>query len=72
MKTLSVRVIPNARKNSVEEVDGGLKLRVTAPAVNDKANTAVVSLLSDHFGVRKSTVQIIKGRKSRNKIVTLG
>lgn len=42
MITYNVRVMPNSGKCSVEEQDGVLKVRVNAPAVEGKANDAVI------------------------------
>lgn len=59
---------PNARKESVEALpDGSLRLSVRAPAVEEKANDAVVELLARHFGVSKSMVRIVMG--GRGKLV---
>ncbi len=69
MKVINVRVIPNAKKNNVSEEEGRLKVHVMAPAVGGKANRAVAKLLAEFFKVKKSDVRIIKGEKSREKVV---
>lgn len=70
MRTVSVRVIPNASKNEViKGEDGILKVRVTAKATEGKANKAVIEVLADYFGVRKGQVRILRGEKSRDKVV---
>ena len=71
-KTIHIKVIPNARKNEVIEEGETLKVRVAAPAFDGKANKAVIEILSEFFNVRKSNIKIIKGEKSRNKIVEIG
>lgn len=71
MLRVPIRVIPNAGKNSIVQEDGGLKIKVTAPAMEGKANKAVIDLLAKHFKVRKSAIQIIKGNKGRDKIVEI-
>jgi uncharacterized protein len=70
--TYLIKVIPNARKSSVELEDGRLKVKVSAPAVDGKANEAVIKALADHFKVRTSQVKIVKGDKSREKVVCIG
>ena len=66
---INVRVQPRASKDEViEQLDGTLKIRTTAPPINDAANKACIGLLTKHFGVKKSDVKIISGAKSRNKI----
>ena len=49
MKKLSIKVIPNAKKNQIIEANGQLKVKVTAPAVDGKANKALIELLAEHF-----------------------
>ena len=66
---LSVSVIPGAKENSVTETEGGLKVRLRARAIENKANDALVCVLADHFGVKKSQVRIKNGYASRNKLV---
>lgn len=67
-----IRVIPNARKSSVEVENERLKVKVSAPAVDGKANEAVLKALADHFKVRTSHVKILKGERSRDKVVSIG
>ena len=69
---LNVYVQPRASKNRVAGMHGGaIKLCVTAPPVEDKANGAVISFMADILGVPKSTVSIKSGRQSRNKKVII-
>ncbi len=68
---VKVRVIPKAAKNKVEKFDDGLKVRLTAPAAEGKANKALIKILAAHFGVKKSQIKIISGKKSRNKLVKI-
>ena len=44
-------------------------MRVTAPAVEGKANAAVCAFLAKQLGVAKNKVQIVKGKGSRDKVV---
>jgi uncharacterized protein len=69
IKKINVRIIPNARKTLVIEEDGRLKIYIMAPAVDGKANVALIKLLSDHFKIKKSNFKIIRGEKSRDKII---
>ena len=68
---LNVRVIPNARKNEIIKDGNTFRVRLSAPAAEGKANSALIELLAEHFGVKKSAVKIVKGIKSRNKLVEL-
>ncbi|MDD5773829.1 MAG: DUF167 domain-containing protein [bacterium] len=71
MKKIKIKVIPNARKNSVSEESGIFKVRVTAPAVDGKANKAVIEVLSEFYQVKKREVKILRGEKSREKLVEI-
>jgi uncharacterized protein (TIGR00251 family) len=66
-----LRVIPRAKQNKVVEEAGRLKVFLTAPPVAGQANKALIGILADHLGVRKSRVRIIRGEKSREKIVEI-
>ncbi len=55
-----------------ERPDGAaLKVSVSAPAIDDKANRALIKLLAKGLGVAKSAVVIIAGHKDRNKVLTV-
>jgi uncharacterized protein len=69
VKKLNIRIIPNARKTTIIEEEGRLKVYVTAPAVDGKANAALLILLSEYLEVRKSDIEILRGEKSRNKLI---
>ncbi len=66
---LRVRVIPNARKTEFAGLrEGELVLRLTAPAVEGKANRAAVEAVSRSFGISRRNVRLVYGEKSRHKI----
>jgi len=69
MKSIKIKVIPNAKKNNISEKGDMLKVRVTAPAVNGKANKAVIEVLAKFFKVKKRCISIIRGEKTREKII---
>ncbi len=69
MRVINIKVIPNAKKNEVYEEGELLKVRVQAPAMDGRANKAVVEVLAEFFGVKKSSVRIIRGERSREKVV---
>lgn len=68
---LQVKVIPGAKKNFFKEEAGVVKVYLTAPPVDGKANEALVEFLAEHYGVRISCIEIIKGLKSRNKVINI-
>ncbi len=70
--TFTVRVHPRARKNAITGVMGdALKLALTAPPVDGKANQAVVEFFADLFQIPRSSVTIASGASSRNKVVRI-
>jgi uncharacterized protein (TIGR00251 family) len=69
---IAVRVIPRARRDEVSgERDGRLLVRVTAAPVDGQANDAVCAVIAAHFGVRASSVTIVSGERSRDKVVLI-
>ena len=67
---LKVRVQPRAGRDDVEVVEGErLRVRVTAPAEAGKANEALVTLLARRLRVSKGSVTIVRGHRSRDKLV---
>ena len=70
MRTLRVKVKPNARESALEEqADGTWVARVKAPPVDGKANAELVRLIAEHLGVPRSAVEIKSGGSSRLKLV---
>lgn len=69
--TITVRVTPNARANKVVMDNGLIKIGVTVPPEDGKANAAVTVLLSKALGVPKSSLKLVQGHKSRDKIFRL-
>ena len=68
---LKIKVIPQARKNALKPAEDGWKVYLAAPAIEGKANEALIAFLAQHYGVRKRDVAIIKGLKSRFKIIKI-
>lgn len=70
-RIVKVRVVPNAKKNLVKEFGEGLKVYVTAPPVEGKANKALLEVLAGHFRLKKSQLSITKGHASKDKFVAI-
>lgn len=68
---ISVKVKPNSKIEKVEEAEGFFLIHVKEPPQEDKANKAVIKLLSEYFKLPKSRFSILKGKKSRHKIVEI-
>jgi len=70
--SFAVKVHPRARKNQITGVVGeALKLALTAPPVEGKANEAVIEFFADFFDIPRSSVTIASGESSRNKIIRI-
>ena len=66
---VKVRVIPNAKTtewNGYREDE--LILRVSAPAVEGKANKAAIDFMSSYLGISRSAISVVSGETSRHKI----
>lgn len=70
MRTLQLKVKPNARASALEQqADGTWLAQTKAPPVDGKANEELVALVAQHFGVRKAQVSIKSGAGGRMKLV---
>lgn len=69
---LLCKLQPKAAKNEFSEVtDGRIKIRITAPPVDGKANKHLVKFLAKQFRVPQNAVNIISGETSRLKRVQI-
>ena len=66
---INVRVVPNAKKELLIKNEASYKAYLNAPAIEGKANKALVRLLARFLDISKSKIEIIKGLKSRDKVV---
>lgn len=70
--TISVRVQPRASRDRVLGFrDGTLRVSVTAPPHDGKANAALLELLAERLGVAKSRLSILQGHTARDKVVAV-
>jgi len=70
--SFTIRVTPRASANAVGgERDGALLVRVTAPAVEGRANQAVVELLAEALDVPRSAILVERGTAARTKRVSM-
>lgn len=68
--TFAVKVIPRAQKNQLVGVEGeAIKIRLSAPPVEDKANDALVEFLAESLNIARAQIEIVTGQTSRRKIV---
>jgi uncharacterized protein (TIGR00251 family) len=70
--SFSIRIHPRARKNAITGIIGdALKLALTAPPVEGRANQAVIEFFAELFEIPRSSVTITSGETSRNKKVRI-
>jgi uncharacterized protein len=68
--TFAIKVHPRARKNAITgELGGALKLSITSPPVDGRANQACIEFFAKLLKVPRSSVTIASGQSSRNKVV---
>jgi uncharacterized protein (TIGR00251 family) len=70
--SFKVHVQPGASRNQILGLHGdALKLKLTAPPVEGKANKACVEILSEALGVPKNSIKIVSGHSSRHKNIRI-
>lgn len=70
--SFAVKVQPRSRKNAITGVVGdALKLSLTAPPVEGKANQALIEFLAGVFEIPRSSITIASGKTSRLKMVNI-
>jgi uncharacterized protein (TIGR00251 family) len=70
---LAIRVTPRASRNEIVEVlaDGTVKIRLTAPPVEGKANEALLKFLSEILDVSPAKIEIVAGATGKDKLVSI-
>jgi uncharacterized protein (TIGR00251 family) len=70
---LAVRVTPRASRNEIVEVlsDGTVKVHLTAPPVEGKANEALLKFLAKILDVPRSRLEVVAGAGSRDKLISV-
>ncbi len=72
---ISVRLVPRASRDEVAGFEGDaddvLRVRVTAPPVEGRANAALTRLLAKRLGVARGDVRVVVGQASRQKVVAV-
>lgn len=69
---ISVRLQPRARREEIVGIrDGALLARVTAPALEGRANKALCKLLAKRLEIAPSRVAVVRGEHSRDKLVAI-
>ena len=70
--SLELKVIPNAPHDAIAGWLGAeLKVKIHAPALDGRANEAVVEFLARELGLPRRAVTLVRGDKSRHKVVRI-
>jgi uncharacterized protein (TIGR00251 family) len=70
--TLEIRVVPNAPRNAVVGWHAGaLKVKVHAPALEGRANDELCEFLAGELGLPRRAVTLLRGDKSRQKVLRI-
>ncbi|MBI2076480.1 MAG: DUF167 domain-containing protein [Candidatus Aenigmarchaeota archaeon] len=69
---LSVKAIPNSKKAEIRQIaENNYIVKLDAQPEKGKANLRLIEALSEYFKIPKSSIKIVKGHKSRNKIIEI-
>lgn len=70
---LAVRVTPRASRNEITEiqVDGTVKVRLTAPPVDGDANQALVNFMAEVLGTTPNKIEIVAGLSGKDKLISI-
>jgi len=69
---VKVKIVPGSSKNKIIGVyNKALKITITAPPVDGKANKKCIAYLAKYFDVAKSKIEIISGQTSKNKLIRI-
>lgn len=70
---LAVRITPRARKNEIVEVqnDGTVRIRLTASAVEDIANPALIAFLAEVLEIPPANLEIVAGKAGKDKLISI-
>ena len=72
MSRLKLRIVPNAKRNEVVGAYGdAVKIKVAAPAVEGKANEALLEFVAEKLGLHRRDITLISGEKSRDKLIEI-
>lgn len=68
---VSITVKPGAKKNSIDLDENSMKVKISAPPVDGKANAALIKYFSEVLDIPKSAIEIEHGISSKNKVLKI-
>jgi uncharacterized protein (TIGR00251 family) len=70
--TLKIKVEPRSSRKGISGVVGdAIKIKLNAPPVGGAANEELIEVLSEELGIKKTSIKILRGMSSRNKVVEI-
>ena len=66
-----IKVVANSRNDSIDFCDDIIKIKIKAPAIEGRANKAIIEYLSKLMGVAKTKIKIAGGEKSSLKLICI-
>lgn len=67
----TLKIVPNSSRNEVVREDDYIKIKITAPPVENKANKVLIEFLSKKLSVAKTKIKIIRGETSKLKTISV-
>ncbi len=68
---IEIKVIPSSKKREIIFEDNNLKIKLISKPQDGKANKELIETLSKKLKIAKSKIKIIRGEKTRNKIIEI-
>lgn len=68
---IKLKIIPNSSKNDIIVENEIVKAKVTAQPIENKANKALIELISKKFKIPKTSIEIVKGHTSKEKTILI-
>lgn len=66
-----LKIIPNSSKNEFIEENEGLKVKITAQPIENKANKALIEFIAKSLKIAKSNIKILKGELNKEKTLII-
>jgi uncharacterized protein len=68
--TFSIKVVPRAKRDEIVGIENDvLKIRLTAPPVEGRANEALIKFLAQKLSLARANIEIVRGETSRTKVM---
>lgn len=66
-----IKIVPNSSKNVIVWENEGIKIKITAQPIENKANKALIDFLSKNLKIAKSNISILKGELNKEKTLLI-